>query len=87
MICKLLVNPGSNDYPDLFAEVQDIPVEGQEVNVPDSMGAKLIRNGHAIDITPPPKAVKKPSQEESSEADQFAKLRTENKSTTSKQGN
>jgi hypothetical protein len=86
MLVKLIVNPGSNEYPSLFTS--DIPVEGSEVEVSNDLGAKLIRRKHGIDVTPPraPAIAEEVSEVEAdaSAADGFAETRKQNKSKASK---
>lgn len=51
MLVKLLTNLGSHDYPD------SPYLEGEEREVSGALAEKLLRNKHAIDVTPTPKPV------------------------------
>jgi len=48
MRVKILLNLGSNDFPG------HPYLEGEEHEVVDRLGAKLVRCGLAVDVTPPP---------------------------------
>jgi hypothetical protein len=51
MIVKLKTNLGSNDFPDMPF------LEGEEHEVSEAAGQKLVRLKLADDVTPPPKPV------------------------------
>jgi hypothetical protein len=53
MKVQATTNLGYNDYPAEFCLT-----DGQEADVPDHVGAAMVKRGHAIDVTPP--EVKKP---------------------------
>lgn len=64
MKVRLLCNLGTNDFPHTPFK------EGEEPEVADDLGAKLVRAKLAIDITPPETTV--------AATDNFQKVRAEN---------
>ena len=83
MKVKLLTNLGSNDFPGFPF------LDGDEHEVTDELGAKLVRLKLAVEILPPPakpapppvaEAVKaeQPKVIEAAKADKFSDMRAEN---------
>lgn len=55
MRIKALTNFGGNDYPDLPLQ------EGEEADVSDEIGSRIVARKHAVEVPAPPKPERKPT--------------------------